>query len=96
MNLIYTSNLTSYNLKDRDGHLPLSSDLLSAATFFRFIAAGPIQRNVAPNTVGVFNFDQAYGLSHEDAKSVSDHYVIELLLRGKVRDHIQHAVVECH
>ena len=61
----------------------LSNKLLSASTVFRFIEAGPIRcSNVFEETVGVFKFDLAYAPLPIKIDSISDHYVIELLLQG--------------
>ncbi|GFS22509.1 deoxyribonuclease-1-like [Elysia marginata] len=56
----------------------------------RFVVAGErLTRCVVPGKTKVFHFDQAYGLTHEEAGDVSDHYPIEMQLAGKVNRALQ-------
>jgi len=45
--------------------------------------AGDLAKYVPRNQVEVFKYDEAYGLSHEQAVEVSDHYPLGMLVRSK-------------
>ncbi|XP_075434518.1 DNA-(apurinic or apyrimidinic site) endonuclease 2 isoform X3 [Ascaphus truei] len=48
----------------------------------RLVASGAeMQRAVLPGTAKAFNYQEAYGLTYDMAKAVSDHYPVELELR---------------
>ncbi|RUS84689.1 hypothetical protein EGW08_007559 [Elysia chlorotica] len=56
----------------------------------RFVVAGDrMTKCVVPGKTQVFHFDQEYGLTHEEAADVSDHYPIEMQLAGKVDQALQ-------
>ncbi|XP_070536432.1 deoxyribonuclease-1-like isoform X2 [Ptychodera flava] len=47
----------------------------------RIVAAGDqLIKSVWPETAAVFRFDVEYGLTHEEAEEVSDHYPVEIAL----------------
>ncbi|GFO39450.1 deoxyribonuclease-1-like [Plakobranchus ocellatus] len=56
----------------------------------RFVVAGEkLTRAVVPGRTKVFHFDKAFGLTHEEAEAVSDHYPIEMELCGKINRELQ-------
>lgn len=53
----------------------------------RFVFAGSkMEDGVIMASAMVFNFQEAYGLSNPETKSVSDHWPIEIQIRGKMSD----------
>ncbi|KAI0207720.1 Deoxyribonuclease-1 [Lamellibrachia satsuma] len=57
----------------------------SNCAYDRFVVTGDeLKAAIVPDSVGVVYFDRAQGLTPAEAKLVSDHYPIELQLRGKV------------
>jgi endonuclease/exonuclease/phosphatase family metal-dependent hydrolase len=53
----------------------------TSCAYDRFLANESFQRQVVVNSAKAFQFDKIYSLSEENAKSVSDHYPIQLELR---------------
>ncbi|XP_060077171.1 deoxyribonuclease-1-like [Ylistrum balloti] len=52
----------------------------------RFVAAGDeLKAAIVPGSARAFRFDQEYKLTENETKAVSDHYPIEMDIRGKVK-----------
>ncbi|XP_023216031.1 deoxyribonuclease gamma-like isoform X3 [Centruroides sculpturatus] len=49
------------------------------------IAGEKIESAIIPNSAGIFNFQNAYKLTLEEARDVSDHWPVEVRLKGKSR-----------
>ncbi|OWF35323.1 Deoxyribonuclease-1 [Mizuhopecten yessoensis] len=57
----------------------------SDCAYDRFVVAGDaLKAAIVPGTARVFRFDEEYKLTEEETKDVSDHYPIEVDIRGKV------------
>lgn len=58
----------------------------SSCAYDRIVVAGDqLQSNIVNGSVNVFRFDEAYNLTNEEAKLVSDHYPVEVTLMGTTR-----------
>lgn len=58
-----------------------------SCTLDRFVYAGEkMNDGVILSTAGVFDFQEAFGLSISETRNVSDHWPIELKIRGKMSD----------
>lgn len=67
--------------------LPPGTDTTVApalCTYDRVLAFGPLAEQLSEG--GAFNFQEAYGLSLEEARSVSDHYPVEFTLHSRDED----------
>ncbi|XP_033624640.1 deoxyribonuclease-1-like [Asterias rubens] len=58
---------------------------ISSCPYDRLVIAGDeLNENIVPGRTGVFHFDEKYGLSHVEAKRVSDHYPVEMVIQGNL------------
>ncbi len=59
--------------------------LATDCAYDRFVIAGDeLNDNIVPGRSGVFYFDNKYGLDLDEAKRVSDHYPVEMVIQGNL------------
>lgn len=75
------------------GHDIDTTTNLNSCPYDRIVIAGEnVKRAVIPNSAVTFNFQNEYGLTEEQTKSVSDHWPVELRLKGKLSEEARESI----